>query len=299
MRSIGTEERRARLVERHRLHAAARTAPDADDVPAIVRSLVVLHATDPATVYLSVAARSATVKPADIERTLYDDRALVRLLAMRRTMFVAPVDLLGALRSSVTDALAVKQRRTYCKLIEQSGAVAGDVAAWWAEVERETHDALLDLGAATGAQLSRAVPRLRTAVDAAPGKSYSKPTNLTSWMLVVLGAEGRIVRGRPNGTWASSQYSWEPIETWLPDGIPDVPADEARAEVVRRWLAAFGPAPVSDIKWWTGWTVAHVRSALSRLDVTEVDLDGTPGVVLADDLEPTPAVAPAAALLPA
>ncbi|HLS77755.1 MAG TPA: winged helix DNA-binding domain-containing protein [Nocardia sp.] len=299
MRSIGTEERRARLVERHRLHAAARTAPDADDVPAIVRSLVVLHATDPATVYLSVAARSATVKPADIERTLYDDRALVRLLAMRRTMFVAPVDLLGALRSSVTDALAVKQRRTYCKLIEQSGAVAGDVAAWWAEVERETHDALLDLGAATGAQLSRAVPRLRTAVDAAPGKSYSKPTNITTWMLVVLGAEGRIVRGRPNGTWASSQYSWEPIETWLPDGIPDVPADEARAEVVRRWLAAFGPAPVSDIKWWTGWTVAHVRSALSRLDVTEVDLDGTPGVVLADDLEPTPAVAPAAALLPA
>lgn len=299
MRSIGVEERRARLAKRHRLDAAARTGPAADDVVGIVRSLVALHATDPATVHLSVAARSTTVTPADIERTLYEERTLVRLLAMRRTMFVVPVDFLGALRSSVTDALAVKQRRTYCKLIEQAGVLDGDVATWWAEVERETHDTLLSLGAATGAQLSKAVPRLRTAVDVSPGKAYSRPTNITTWMLVVLGAEGRIVRGRPNGSWSSSQYTWEPIETWLPDGIPDVPADEGRADVVRRWLSAFGPAPVSDIKWWTGWTVAHVRSALSRLDVAEVDLDGVPGVVLADDLDPAPSVEPAAALLPA
>src|SRR5690606_39974645 len=164
---------------------------------------------------------------------------------------------------------------------------------------REAHDALLALGSATGAQLSRAVPRLRTAVDTSPGKSYSKPTSITTWVLVVLGAEGRIVRGRPNGSWASSQYRWEPIETWLPDGISDIPAEQARAEVVRRWLTTFGPAPVSDIKWWTGWTAAQVRAALERLTVTEVDLDGTPGVVLADDLEPTPHVEPTAALLPA
>jgi len=295
MRSITVEERRARLARRHRLEAEARTG----DVAAIVRSLVALHATDPATVFLSVAARSAAVKPADIERALYEDRTLVRLLAMRRTMFVVPVDFLGALRSSVTDALAAKQRRTYCKLIEQAGVLDGDVATWWAEVERETHDALLARGAATGAQLGKAVPRLRTAIDTSPGKAYSKPTNITTWMLVVLGAESRIVRGRPNGSWASSQYSWAPIETWLPGGVPEIAAEQAGAEVVRRWLTAFGPAPVSDIKWWTGWTVAQVRSALARLDVTEVDLDGVPGVVLTEDIDPAPSVEPAAALLPA
>lgn len=295
MRSISVAERRARLAVRHHLAATARSA----DVTEIARSMVALHATDPATVFLSVAARSDTLAPADVERALYEERTLLRMLAMRRTMFVVPLDVVGALQASCADALAVKQRRTYTKLVEQAGVVDGDVAAWWAEVERETHDALLALGAATGAQLSKAVPRLRTSIVTAPGKAYERPTNITTWVLLTLGAEGRIVRGRPNGGWSSSQYTWAPIESWLPGGVPAVPVEEARAEVVRRWLRAFGPAPVTDLKWWTGWTQAEVRSALARLDVAEVDLDGGTGLVLADDLAPVPAPAPAAALLPA
>ncbi len=295
MRSISVAERRARLAVRHHLAATARSA----DVTEIARSMVALHATDPATVFLSVAARSDTLVPADVERALYEERTLLRMLAMRRTMFVVPLDVVGALQASCADALAVKQRRTYTKLVEQAGVVDGDVAAWWAEVERETHDALLALGAATGAQLSKAVPRLRTSIVTAPGKAYERPTNITTWVLLTLGAEGRIVRGRPNGGWSSSQYTWAPIESWLPGGVPAVPVEEARAEVVRRWLRAFGPAPVTDLKWWTGWTQAEVRSALARLDVAEVDLDGGTGLVLADDLAPVPAPAPAAALQPA
>ncbi|RBO89356.1 winged helix DNA-binding domain-containing protein [Nocardia puris] len=295
MRAIDITQRRARLAVRHRLA----TVHHCDDVAAVARSLVVLHATDPATVFLSLAARSVTATPADVEHALYEARTLLRLLAMRRTMFVAPVELLPALQASCADALATKQRRTYARFVEQAGLGGDDVAAWWAEVEEETHRALLARGAATGAQLGKDVPRLRTQIDAAPGKSYSKPTNITTWVLVTLGAEGRIVRGRTNGSWASSQYRWEPVESWLPEGISSMPADEARAELVRRWLSAFGPAPVSDIKWWTGWTLGDVRKALSRLDVTEVDLDGTAGVVLSDDLEPVAAPDDWVALLPA
>ncbi|MGW5575006.1 winged helix DNA-binding domain-containing protein [Nocardia thailandica] len=293
MVSIDTAQRRARLGVRHRLAFPARV----DDPLEIARSMVVLHATDPATVYLSVCARGTALTPAAMERALYDERTLLRLLAMRRTMFVAPTDLLPILQASCCDALAVKQRRAYGKYLE--GVVEGDVATWLAEVEAETHDTLLGLGAATGAQLGRAVPRLRTQVDTAPGKSYSKPTSITTWVLVVLGAQGRIVRGRPNGSWASSHYTWVPVETWLPGGFTPVPADQARAELVRRWLHTFGPAPVSDIKWWTGWTLTEVRKALTDLPVVEVDLDGGTGVALADDLDPVPAPEPWAALLPA
>lgn len=105
--------------------------------------------------------------------------------------------------------------------------------------------------------------------------------------------------GRPGGSWASSQYSWAPIENWLPGGIPTLPIEQARDELVRRWLRTFGPAPVTDLKWWTGWTVAEVRKTLARLDIEEVDLDGVTGVALAGDLEPVPAPEPWAALLPA
>ncbi|MGI5168901.1 winged helix DNA-binding domain-containing protein [Spirillospora sp. CA-253888] len=292
---ISTAQRRARLASRHRLAPAGRTG----DVAAIARSLTVLHATDPATVFLSIAARTATATPADVERALYDDRTLLRMLAMRRTMFVAPTELVPVLQASCADALAAKQRRTYSRFLEQDGSIP-DVASWWRSVEEDTHRILLDLGEATGAQLSAAEPRLRTKVNTAPGKSYSKPTGITTWVLVTLGCEGLIVRGRPNGSWISSQYRWAPIEAWLPGGVPRVPADQARADLVRAWLRAFGPAPVSDVKWWTGWSLGDVRKALALLEVAEVELEGGgTGLVLADDLEPVPDAGPWAALLPA
>ncbi|MEU2041734.1 winged helix DNA-binding domain-containing protein [Nocardia niwae] len=295
MRSIDAAERRARLAVRHRLSAPERIGRVAD----IARSLVALHATDPATVFLSVAARAEGLTPADVEQALYADRSLLRMLAMRRTMFVVPVESVPILQAACADALAHKQRRTYGKYLEQAGIGDGDVRRWWAEVETETHKALLDRGAATGAQLSKDVPRLRTQVNTAPDKAYSKPTNITTWVLVTLGCEGRIVRGRPNGGWTSSQYTWAPIESWLPGGVAPMPADEARVELVRRWLRAFGPAPVSDVKWWTGWTLGEVHAALGALDLVEVDLDGVTGVLLADDVEPVAAPEPWAALLPA
>ncbi|NEW41471.1 winged helix DNA-binding domain-containing protein [Nocardia cyriacigeorgica] len=295
MRSIDTAQRRARLGVRHRLVWQARTGNVAD----IARSLVVLHATDPATVFLSVAARGDGIAPGDIEQALYEDRSLLRMLAMRRTMFVAPVELVPVLQASCADALADKQRRTYGKYLEQAGIGDGDVPSWLAAVEDETHRALLARGAATGAQLSKDVPLLRTQVNPTPDKAYARPTNITTWVLVTLGAEGRIVRGRPNGSWSSSQYSWAPTESWLPDGVVSIPADAARDELVRQWLRAFGPAPVSDIKWWTGWTLGEVRKTLARLDVTEVELDDGTGVVLTDDLDPVEEPEPWAALLPA
>jgi hypothetical protein len=295
MRSIDAAQRRARLAIRHRLAPTART----DEATDIARSLVVLHATDPATVFLSLGARSLTATPAHVEQALYEDRTLLRMLAMRRTMFVAPVELVPVLQASCADTLAEKQRRTYSRFIELAGVVDGNARDWLAEVEDETHKALLTLGAATGAQLSKQVPRLRTQVNPAPDKSYSKPTSITTWVLVILGVEGRIVRGRPNGSWSSSQYSWAPVESWLPEGVATIPADLARAELARKWLSAFGPAPVADLKWWTGWSLAEVRKTLTQLDIVEVDLGGTPGIALADDLEPVPTPDPWVALLPA
>ncbi len=295
MYSISTAQRRARIGVRHRLAGAHRGAGPAE----IVRSLVVLHATDPATVHLSVAARGHDLGPAQVERALYEDRSLVRMLAMRRTMFVAPVELVPVLHASCGTDLAVKQLRTYARYLEQAGIGEGDAAGWLADVADRTHRALLARGSATGAQLSKDVPELRTQINTAPEKAYSRPTSITSWVLVLLGTEGRIVRTRPNGTWSSSQYSWAPVESWLAGPLAEPGIDEARTDLVRAWLRAFGPAPIGDIKWWTGWTLGQVRKALAALDTVEVELDGDTGVLLADDLEPVADPPPWAALLPA
>ncbi|NUS91464.1 MAG: winged helix DNA-binding domain-containing protein [Nocardia sp.] len=294
MYSISTAQRRARIGVRHRLADPHRGT----DPGEITRSMVVLHATDPATVHLSVAARGRGLGPVQVEHALYEDRSLVRMLAMRRTMFVVPVDLVPVLHASCGADLAAKQRRTYARYLEQAGVGEGDAAGWLAEVADRTHRALLARGSATGAQLSKDVPELRTQVDTAPEKSYSRPSNITSWVLVLLGTEGRIVRARPNGTWSSSQYSWAPVESWLSGPLGDVGVDQARTELVRAWLRTFGPAPIGDLKWWTGWTLGQVRKALTGIETVEVDLDGAPGLLLADDLEPVADPPPWAALLP-
>ncbi|MGH2595537.1 MAG: winged helix DNA-binding domain-containing protein, partial [Actinomycetota bacterium] len=63
MRTIDAAERRARLARRHRLAAAER----ASDVEQAAESMVCLHATDPATVYLSAWARVDGMAVPDLE----------------------------------------------------------------------------------------------------------------------------------------------------------------------------------------------------------------------------------------
>ena len=291
---IGVAQRRARLVRRHRLTEATL----ARDPVQVAESLVALHGTDPASVYLSVLARSRTPATDAIDRALYEDRTLVRLLGMRRTMFVVPLDVAPVVQSACADAIAAVQRRNLLRDLERAD-LAGDRGEWLTDVERSTVRALESRGAATAAELVRDEPRLRTSILMSAGKSYAATQNITSRVLFELAAHGRIVRGRPRGSWISSQYQWSPLATWLPGGLPALDPVAARAELVRRWLWTFGPAPLTDLCWWTGLGVTQVRAALATVDTVEVDLDGVPGLVLADDLDPEPESEPGAALLPA
>jgi Winged helix DNA-binding domain len=292
MRRIGVEERRARLGVRHRLAAARAGVVEA------ARDLVGLHGTDPATVHLAARARMAVPEVAAVERALYEDRSLVRMLGMRRTMFVEPVELVPVVQAACTDTIAGQQRRLLLDMVAGAG-LADDPAGWVEEVETAALKALAARGTATAAELAEDDPRLAQQIVVAAGKPYEGRQSVVTRILLLLAAEGRIARGRPRGSWVSGQYRWSVMDAWLPDGVPRWPAAEARTELVRRWLATFGPATVTDVKWWTGLTMAQVRRALAEAGTVEVDLDGTPGVVLAGDLDPVPAPEPWAALLPA
>ncbi|HVV13098.1 winged helix DNA-binding domain-containing protein [Amycolatopsis sp.] len=289
-RRIGAVERRARLALRHHLAAPA------NRVAEVAESLIALHATDPATVHLSAAVRVA--EPETVERALYEERSLVRMLGMRRTMFVLPAALVPVVQAACTGEIARKQRKL---LIQHLGTskLDTDLGAWLAEVEEGTFAALKARGPAYAQQIAEDEPRLRTEITMAAGKPYEATGYITNRVLLLLAAEGRIVRGRPRGSWLSTQYAWATAESWLGGGIPAIPADEARTELARRWLRAFGPATAEDLKWWTGWTAAQVKRALAEIGPVEVDLDGAAGLVLPEDLEPVPEPEPRAVLLPA
>jgi Winged helix DNA-binding domain len=291
--SPGGAERRARLAARHHLAPSARAGTAAE----VAESLIALHGTDPASVYLAAWARTRAAGSAAIDHALYEQQALVRMLGMRRTMFVVPAGLAPTIQAACTDQIAERLRRQLVQQLGEAG-IAADAAGWLKDVGEATVQALTARGTATGAELAQDEPRLRTQIGYADGKSYGGPQNITSRVLMMLSAEGRIVRGRPRGGWTSSQYRWSPASAATPGGEGPPPA-AARAELARRWLRTFGPAPVSDLRWWTGWTLGQVRAALAQLRITEVDLGGVPGIVLADDEAPEAAGEPWAALLPA
>jgi hypothetical protein len=294
-------ERRRRLGPRHALSTAV------DDPVEVARRVVALHGTDPASVFLAVAARTAGVGPSAIEGALYERRELVRMLGMRRTMFVVPAEVVPVIEKSTMERIAATQRKLLLKqLRENADDGPADPGPWLQDVERSVLRALAARGgSATAAQLSADEPRLRTTLHMSPGKAYEAHAAITSRVLLLLGAEGRIVRGRPSGSWLSQRYEWALAETWVPAAAAPATAEAARAELARRWLAAFGPAPVADLQWWTGWTGAQAKRAVADLDVVEVDLGASDigasdiGVVLAEDTDPTAEPQPWAALLPA
>ncbi len=297
MRTIGTEERRARLGHRHLLTPSRRV----EDPIAVATAMVALHATDPATVHLSATARLREPSVTAVEQALYDDRTLLRMLGMRRTVFVVPDDLAPVIQVACTADIAQRDRKLLTKHLAESGIAPDPDAAsvWLKDVEDATAAALTARGSATAAELGSDVPRLRERLDLASGKAYAAQPFVTNRVLGQLAAQARIVRGRPRGSWLSSQYHWSPVELWVPGGLADLPPDEARAELARRWLTAFGPATLADLRWWAGWTAAHARSALTAVGAVEVALDEGTGFVLADDTDPVAAPEPWVALLPA
>jgi Winged helix DNA-binding domain len=298
IRTVGVAERRRRLAVRHHLAPGERAGTAA----AAAADLIGLHGTDPASVYLAARARIREVDITAIENALYEERSLVRMLGMRRTVFVVPADLVPVIQAACTDQIAERMRRQLAQVIEASG-IAADGAGWLKEVGEATVRALAARGTATGAELARDEPRLRAQILYAGDKSYGGPVNVTTRLLTLLSAEGLIVRGRPRGGWTSSQFTWFTAGPKTDQARPPVPGPAAaRAELAGRWLSAFGPALASDLQWWTGLTAGQVKQALGQLDVAELDLHGSPGIMLAADvpgLETQPDLEPWAALLPA
>ena len=293
MISISAAERRARIAIRQHLAPEYRV----DSMAEAARGVVGLHATDPASVYLSSWARMRQPSIEVIERELYEERRLIRILAMRRTLFVVPTDDAPILQAAASLGVARIERRRN----EQLAGLLGvdDPDGWMRAAEAATMAALEERGEATAQELASAVPALARKVRVNIGKSYEGDISISSRVLILLALEGRVVRGRPRGTWLSSQYRWATTEHWLGRPLPVLDEAEAQAQLVARWLARFGPGTEVDMRWWSGLTARAVRAALAAVGAETVDLDGAVGFVLSGDTAATLAPRPWVALLPA
>lgn len=256
-----------------------------------------LHATDPATPYLTLWARVDGFGRGDLDTALYDRRTLVKHLAMRRTLWVVRGEDLPTIQSAASDRVAANERRRLVADVEKAG-IAADGARWLDDACAAVLIHLRRHGPTSARELRAALPELAGDHDPAPGKRWGGTIPLGPRVLTVLGVRGDIVRGPNDGGWTVSRPRWTLRTDWLRDGHTPVDPDEAAVDAVGRWLRTFGPATVTDVKWWFGHTLTWARQALRTLGAVEVDLHGQPGYVLPDDLDPEPESAPWAALLP-
>ncbi len=290
MRHVSDGERRARLAVRQALAPAFRV----ESPEAATRAMTALHATESATVYLSCWARVGSLGVADVDRALYDDRSLVKQLAMRRTLFVFPRDLLPAVWPSASARVAGIERARMSKDVVREG-LADDGDDWLDRARAEVLKVLAEAPDGRSAtEVRQAVPMIDVKVTITGGEIWSAPRVLTH-----LSATADIVRGAATSRFPIARPRWTLTRHWLDDVPAPWDAADGYRELVRRWLRTFGPGTEDDIVWWLGATKTVVRAALAALDAVAVRLDrGGTGWLLPDDLDEVPDPGSWVALLP-
>ena len=250
-----------------------------------------LHATDPATPYLSLWARVPGFRRRRPRHRALRRRSLVKHLAMRRTLWVVrAADLPAAASRRASDRVADNERRRLIADVEKAGRRRRRRRVAGHGVRRRCCGTWPSTATPQRRELRAALPELAGTLRPSAGKALGRSDSAGT-----AGADGagRARRHRPRpqrGRLDDVAARWVQHRHWLGS---DAERDGARSGP-RRIGADLAARPSgrrrsTDIKWWFGNTLTWARQALRAIDAVEVDLDGTPGFALPDDLDDEPA----------
>lgn len=167
MRTLDIAERRARLARRHHLATETR----ARQVESATAGMLCLHATDPATVYLSAWARVEKLSVADVDKALYVDRSLVKHLAMRRTLFDFLREILPVAQAGASARVADAESRRLVRDVEKAGLFENG-ELWLERASAAVLAELVDGREATSSELRTSIPLLEGTMTYGAGKAW-------------------------------------------------------------------------------------------------------------------------------
>jgi hypothetical protein len=167
-------------------------------------------------------------------------------------------DLTRALeRRSVVQATLMRatihivSRRDYWPLAIAVRAAQRD---WWLRVHKPRLDER---------QLERQAHELRALLSEGP-RRHEELVEVVGRGWGMVGPWLELARVPPSGTWERRRANlFQTAERWVGPG--DVDEDSALAHLVRRYLAAFGPASRDDLAQWAGTKTRDLMPALERL----------------------------------
>ncbi|WP_216216274.1 winged helix DNA-binding domain-containing protein [Amycolatopsis aidingensis] len=206
-------------------------------VPAVER-LLGLNAQDPNLPYLALWSRLDRFTIGELTAAI-EDGTLVRSTLMRATQHLMSVPDFRLVRPVLAPLLRRVQRNAFGR---RTAGVDLD------ELVAEARTLLADGRVLTRPELGRLLARRRPGAD---------PTGL-GWTVQYLLP---LVHPAPSGTWNTRGATPFASAEWT--GVPQEATTEDADELVRRYLAAFGPATVADARAWSG--VSGLREVFARL----------------------------------
>ena len=204
-----------------------------------IEDLVGMQAQVPGNPYIALWSRLDDFEPDDLS-TLISKRGAVRMTLMRATIHLVTADDALALRPVMQPVL---ERNFY------SGSPFGR------RIPGADISAILSVGRQLVGEHPRTAAQLRGLLGERWPEEDAEALSMAVRLLVPM------VQVPPRGLWkASGQPTWSALEDWL--GRP-LRGEADVDRVVLRYLAAFGPATVADIRTWSG--LGGLREVSDRL----------------------------------
>lgn len=234
-----------------------------------VERVLGLNAQSPNPPYLALWSRLDGFAGKDLTAAL-EDRSVVRSVLMRATQHIVSAPDFALVRTAVTPLFRRVQRNTF-----GSRTRSVDLEALVAEAR----ELLADGAVLTRPELGRALAASRPGADA----------SALGWTVQYLLP---VVHPAPSGTWNSYGATPFSLASWT--GVRGEASAEELGELVRRYLAAYGPATMSDARSWSG--IAGLKEIFEQLrpslrtfrDEAGRELFDVPDAPLPSEDEPAP-----------
>jgi uncharacterized protein YcaQ len=268
------------LAWRMRRHHLIERAPR-DQMLEVTARIGGLHAQVMSSAELTLHARVEGLDRDAVSQALWEDRSLVKLWAMRGTLHLLPAAELDVWLGALG---------TYDHYLKGAWLKAFDITA-------EQLEQLIDaIGEALDGEL-RTREELGTAVASIVGEPELAAKVQGSWgpYLKPASFRGRLCFGPSDG----QKVRFTRPDSWLGRELGAADAEDARREVTRRHLGAFGPAAREDLARWWAVQPAQGGRMLKALgdEIVAVEVDGTAGWMLREHAEEAAAENPVSRLV--